>query len=209
MSASEKKKKVKPESPYAKAPANDVHAPTKTPVGKEMLIGEVVMKHPKAAEIMLAYGLHCIGCHVNAYESIEQGAKGHGMPDSLINKMVAEINAKLTRKIATIELTPKAIATIKQFQKEDKKEGTGLRIAIVSGHIGVSYDMSFVDAPEKDDKVFTFSGLKVFVPKESYPLLKGSKIDYIETPLESGFRIDNPNAKKEHGECGDSCGCKE
>ena len=30
-------------------------------VTKDMTIGEVVRKYPAAAEIMLSYGLHCVG----------------------------------------------------------------------------------------------------------------------------------------------------
>ena len=39
-------------------------------VTKDMTIGEVVRKYPAAAEIMLSYGLHCVGCHVNPFETI-------------------------------------------------------------------------------------------------------------------------------------------
>jgi len=67
-------------------------------VTKDMTLGEVVNKYPDAAQIMLKYGLHCIGCHVASFETIEQGCKSHGMDDKQIEKMLKEINEALTLK---------------------------------------------------------------------------------------------------------------
>lgn len=61
-------------------------------ITKDMTLGEVVKKYPKIAEVMLKYGLHCIGCHVAAWETIEQGALGHGMSKKDLEKMVKEMN---------------------------------------------------------------------------------------------------------------------
>jgi len=61
-------------------------------ITKDMLIGEVIQKAPKSAEIMMDYGLHCIGCCGAAMESIEQGAKMHGMSDEKIDEMVKKMN---------------------------------------------------------------------------------------------------------------------
>ncbi|MBN2422574.1 DUF1858 domain-containing protein [Candidatus Woesearchaeota archaeon] len=57
-----------------------------------MLLGDVVRKYPKTAPVMFKYGLHCIGCHVSAYESIEQGCTAHGIKEEDIDKMVKEMN---------------------------------------------------------------------------------------------------------------------
>ena len=48
-------------------------------ITKDMPIGEVVERYPEAAEVLTAYGLHCVGCHVSPFETVEQGALGHGM----------------------------------------------------------------------------------------------------------------------------------
>ena len=55
-------------------------------------IGDVVKAHPETAELMLEFGLHCVGCHVAYWETIEQGCAGHGMPDDMINELVEELN---------------------------------------------------------------------------------------------------------------------
>ena len=57
-----------------------------------MLIGEVVKKYPESIGIMLEHGLHCVGCHVATWETIEQGAIGHGID---VNKLVRDINEKI------------------------------------------------------------------------------------------------------------------
>lgn len=66
-------------------------------ITKESIIGDVLKKYPKSAEVMFKHGLHCIGCHVSAYESIENGCKVHGMDDKQIDALVKEIN-KVAKK---------------------------------------------------------------------------------------------------------------
>ncbi len=159
-------------------------------------IGQVMKAHPKAAGVMLRYGLHCVGCHVNQYESIRQGAMGHGMPEDMVEAMVGELNEMLNKKIEKLEVTPEAQETIRKYAIEDGKEGYGLRITISETDQGFAYDMEFVEKPEDEDELFDFNGVQIFVEKNSYPLLKGSEIDFVQTMEESGFRIDNPNSKK-------------
>ncbi len=64
-------------------------------ITKRMAFSEVIEKYPVAVEVMLKYGLHCVGCHMAATETIEQGAKGHGMDDEQIEEMVEEMNEKV------------------------------------------------------------------------------------------------------------------
>lgn len=61
-------------------------------IKKDMTLGEVASKYPAAAEVMLKRGLHCIGCGIAAFETIEQGAAAHGMNEKELDKMVKEIN---------------------------------------------------------------------------------------------------------------------
>lgn len=61
-------------------------------IHKDMKIGEVVKAYPAAAEVMMEYGLHCIGCHVAEWETLEQGCKAHGISDQEIKKMIDELN---------------------------------------------------------------------------------------------------------------------
>ncbi len=61
-------------------------------ITKQMMIGEVIEQYPDSAMVMMSSGLHCIGCHVAVSESVEQGAKAHGMSDEQIDRMVDEMN---------------------------------------------------------------------------------------------------------------------
>lgn len=54
-------------------------------VTKSMSIGEVVQKHPETIPVFMQHGLHCLGCAIASFESIEQGAQAHGIDtDALV-----------------------------------------------------------------------------------------------------------------------------
>jgi hybrid cluster-associated redox disulfide protein len=58
-------------------------------ITKQMPIGDVVRKYPKTIEVFMRHGLHCIGCAVAAFESIEEGAIAHGID---IEPLMADLN---------------------------------------------------------------------------------------------------------------------
>ena len=60
----------------------------KKAIAKSMTFGEIMEKNPKAGEILMNKGLHCIGCHMAMYETLEQGALMHGLnPDKLVKEL--------------------------------------------------------------------------------------------------------------------------
>lgn len=61
-------------------------------ITKEMGIMEVVQKYPHAGQVFAQFGLGCVGCAAAKFESIEQGAKAHGMDDSRLDEMVEALN---------------------------------------------------------------------------------------------------------------------
>lgn len=67
-------------------------------ISKDLALGELIAKYPETVPIMLKYGLHCAGCHVASYETLEQGAKGHGMDEKGFEKMMAEMNKAIEKK---------------------------------------------------------------------------------------------------------------
>ncbi|MFQ5405975.1 MAG: DUF1858 domain-containing protein [Candidatus Micrarchaeia archaeon] len=56
-------------------------------------LGDVVEKYPKAAQVLMNYGLHCIGCHIAVSETVEHGAQMHGLSEEELKKMLNEMNA--------------------------------------------------------------------------------------------------------------------
>ena len=64
-------------------------------ITKDMILGDVLAKYPQLATVMLEYGLHCVGCMANTWDSIEAGSKIHSMPDEIIDQMVEDMNKVL------------------------------------------------------------------------------------------------------------------
>ena len=59
-------------------------------------LGDIVEKYPKAAEILAdKYQLHCIGCFAAAFETLEEGAKAHGMSKKKIEKLIQDLNESI------------------------------------------------------------------------------------------------------------------
>ncbi|MBI1865670.1 MAG: iron-sulfur cluster insertion protein ErpA [Nitrospirae bacterium] len=99
-----------------------------------------------------------------------------------------------------ITVTDRAIEELKVLQKEEGKEGYGLRMTVVGGGCsGFQYNMGFDEAPEANDLVIETGNLKLFVDPQSVSYLRGVEIDFVEG-LGGGFKIQNPNAKH-------TCGC--
>ena len=172
-------------------------------ITKDMSIGGVVAKYPETAEIMLGYGLHCIGCHVNPYESIEGGAFGHGMSPETISQMVKEMNEAVSGAGSDkdIALSDNAVKKFAELMEKEGKAGWGLKFSVEPGGCaGYNYSMDFAEKPEAAEQVVEEKGMKVFVDKEVLPLVKGVRIDYTDGLNGTGFKISNPNAKS-------TCGC--
>jgi len=64
-------------------------------ITKNMSFAEIMQKHPDAAMMLIEKGMHCMGCGMAAYETLEQGAAMHGIN---ANKLVKELNKKLGGK---------------------------------------------------------------------------------------------------------------
>ena len=57
-------------------------------VTKEMTIGEVIQVDPNIIGILMAFGMHCIGCPSAQGESLEEACRVHGIDvDALIEKL--------------------------------------------------------------------------------------------------------------------------
>lgn len=101
-----------------------------------------------------------------------------------------------------ITLTQPASAKLQSIMTEKGIQSHALRVFVSGGGCsGLSYGMTFAEKPEIDDKVIEVDGgLKVVVDPASLFYLKGAEIDYIDSLMGGGFRIENPNAVQ-------SCAC--
>ena len=64
---------------------------------KYAILGDVARESPKAAELLAMYGLHCVSCFANSFDTLEMGAKVHGMTDKEVDEMIEEINNELAK----------------------------------------------------------------------------------------------------------------
>lgn len=71
--------------------ANNAGVPIQK-VTKDTNLAELLMDHPGTAEILLDYGLHCVGCFANSFDTLEGGAKIHGFSDEELHEMVDRLN---------------------------------------------------------------------------------------------------------------------
>jgi iron-sulfur cluster assembly protein len=84
------------------------------------------------------------------------------------------------------------------------REGMLLRIAVsTKGCSGLSYDMSWVEAPGPGDEVVNDKGVTVLVDRKATLFLIGTVMDYEVKQLSAGFTFVNPNEKGRCG-CGES-----
>ena len=100
-----------------------------------------------------------------------------------------------------ITVTEQAAKKIKEFMLEEAESPEFLRLYVQGGGCsGLSYGMGFEKAPEEDDLVLEENGVKLLVDSYSVDHLSGANVDYVESLMGSGFKINNPNVTK-------SCSC--
>jgi|GEM_PF-364072 len=65
-----------------------------SPVTGKMTFAEILENHPNSAEILFNSGMHCIGCGMAMYESLEDGCTTHGMSKKEIDELIKKLNKK-------------------------------------------------------------------------------------------------------------------
>jgi iron-sulfur cluster assembly protein len=83
-------------------------------------------------------------------------------------------------------------------------EGKLLRIGVsTKGCSGMSYDLSWADAPAPTDERVTDKDVTVLVDRKASLFLIGTVMDYEMKAMSAGFTFSNPNEKGRCG-CGES-----
>lgn len=112
-------------------------------------------------------------------------------------------------QIAFQPATPQPLLTISEaassrllkMMQEKELEGYALRVFVAGGGCsGLQYGMTFDDEVREGDNEFYAGNLRVLVDPISAQYLFGASIDFVDTLMGGGFKIDNPNAVS-------SCGC--
>lgn len=58
-------------------------------ITKDMTIREVLQKDPRTADVLMKYGMHCLGCPSATGESVGQAAMVHGID---VEKLMEDLN---------------------------------------------------------------------------------------------------------------------
>lgn len=68
-------------------------------INKDSKISEIIDQVPEAASILIEkHGIFCVGCPMAQVETLEQGAKSHGLSQKELKKLVKELNLSLDKK---------------------------------------------------------------------------------------------------------------
>ena len=108
-----------------------------------------------------------------------------------------------TETAAVFSLTPKAAEKILEAVRgrPETTARTGLRVGIRGGGCsGLSYVFELCDEPRPTDTLFELSGARVYIDPKSLLFLRGTRLDFVETLMGRGFRLENPQVKQ-------ACGC--
>ena len=99
--------------------------------------------------------------------------------------------------MSLVSVTEAAAAQIKRLlDQEGKATSHALRMKVVGGGCsGLQYQLMFDDQAKPNDHEVDASGVRVVVDEKSALYLVGTTLDYVDTLMESGFKIQNPNAK--------------
>ncbi len=98
-------------------------------------------------------------------------------------------------------VTETASSRLATMMREKELAGYALRVFVAGGGCsGLQYGMTFDDETREGDSEFYADELRVVVDPISAGYLMGASIDFIDSLMGGGFKIDNPNAVS-------SCGC--
>lgn len=112
-----------------------------------------------------------------------------------------EVETFSPESTAILTVTPSAVQVIADLLKQRNIPNHALRVFVSGGGCsGMQYGMAFEEAAKDFDKVVAVDGVKLVVDPTSLMYLQGATIDYVDSLMGGGFRIDNPNAVS-------SCGC--
>lgn len=100
-----------------------------------------------------------------------------------------------------IFITPAAVAAVRQAIEAEGEAGDNLRVSVVGGGCsGYQYNLDFEKESRDDDTVIAYEGFSVLLDPVSAGYLRGTTLDHVSGLNGTGFKFNNPNAKR-------TCGC--
>ena len=68
---------------------------SKSEITKEIPINDLINNHPDVIPVLMGYGLHCVGCSFASHDTLETGAKMHGMNEEEVEMMIKDVNTTI------------------------------------------------------------------------------------------------------------------
>jgi iron-sulfur cluster assembly accessory protein len=116
-----------------------------------------------------------------------------------MERNLIELMPTMPQPMLTVSET--AASRLQLMMREKELDGYGLRVFVAGGGCsGLQYGMTFDDETREGDSELSANGLRVIVDPISAGYLTGATIDFVDSLMGGGFKIDNPNAVS-------SCGC--
>lgn len=111
-------------------------------------------------------------------------------------------NKIMTTEELNVTLSEKAASIIKETIEDQSVPDPYLAFYVAGGGCsGLQYGLALAEGePEIDDIIIYDKDIKIAVEYSSAKYVNGCVIDYQENGMQSGFKVENPNAAK-------TCGC--
>ena len=132
-----------------------------------------------------------------------QPSKGNSKRANSKRESLPRVSGQNSQAKGELTLSKAAIRRI-ESQLFERGSGAGVRLAVKpAGCSGLTYQMEFVDAPDRADLAFKAGEAAVYVDAKSMVYLNGVHLDYVSDGINEGFEFKNPNVAQNCG-CGES-----
>jgi hybrid cluster-associated redox disulfide protein len=148
-----------------------------------MTMGALITRYPATLPLLFEAGIHCIGCHGAAHETIDVGLANHGLSPGKIATLKKKI--KLVMATKGFIMTKSAVLACKNVLAT--KKGYGIRIS--HDQKTGQFMFSFENKKKTNDTMTQHMGLAVYVDQKVAVRLVGALIDYVHTPQGEGFIV--------------------
>jgi len=100
-----------------------------------------------------------------------------------------------------VHITEAAVEAVRNAIKAEGQPGDSLRVSVVGGGCsGYQYNLDFEKESRMGDITLDYGDVSVIIDPISAGYLKGTTIDFLSGLNGTGFKFNNPNAKR-------TCGC--
>ena len=103
---------------------------------------------------------------------------------------------EIRKSKAALTLTPSAVKRVRALMERAEKPVLGIRVGITNkGCSGHSYQVEYAEDARPLEELVEQEGARVYIDPLALMFIIGSKMDFVEGKIQSGFTFENPNAK--------------